>query len=279
VTTRYFQPAKRDQAFVKALFSGFDGTGKTQAAYAVAKGIIKHFYTDEKPIFMADTEKGSAFLVKDAQDLGLKLLVCKVRVFGDLIKMIGEAEEHGAVLIIDSLSHFWADLRRARRAANGGAPLAASDWDEIGAMWSEFSDRFVNSSCHIIATARAGWEYDEVLDAGGNKSSAKMGEKIKAQSEFGFEPSLRVEMAREPRAAGRARGRKRVVRGGLWTYAAYVMKDRSGTINGKRFEDPTFEQFLPAVEALNLGGEHKGVETDASSARIFTRAGAEDVRL
>ncbi len=30
-------------------------------------------------------------------------------------------------------------------------------------------------------------------------------------------------------------------------------------IDGQRFDDPTFEDFLPHINALNLGGEHIGV--------------------
>lgn len=275
-----FRPAENDQAFVKALFSGFAGSGKTTAAYRLAKGLIESLAGpgEKIPLLMADTEKGSSYLKADADCAGIPFEVNKTRVFTDLIPMIDEAERRGAVLVIDSLTHFRIELMRALMAANERTTMGASDWEALAVAWAPFSDRFVNSACHIILTARATFDYDEVLDEGGNKMAAKMGTKLKGLNDFDYEPSLTVEMQREPRAGAKARAQKRIVSDGLFNYVGYVMKDRSGTINGKRLVNPGFEDFRPSVECLNLGGKHLAVETGGSSKELFRRTRSE-VRL
>ena len=46
---------------------------------------------------------------------------------------------------------------------------------------------------------------------------------------------------------------------------AKVIKDRSTLLDGREFQDPTFENFLPHVERLNLGGRQMGVDTSRTS--------------
>jgi hypothetical protein len=41
---------------------------------------------------------------------GIALHTAKTRAFTDLLAAIPEAETHGSVLIVDSLTHFWVEL-------------------------------------------------------------------------------------------------------------------------------------------------------------------------
>jgi hypothetical protein len=44
-----------------------------------------------------------------------------------------------------------------------------------------------------------------------------------------------------------------------------VLKDRTDLIDGKTFDDPSFECFEPVVSALNIGGRHFVLDTSRTS--------------
>jgi len=46
---------------------------------------------------------------------------------------------------------------------------------------------------------------------------------------------------------------------------ASIIKDRSTSIDGKQFHNPTFESFMPHIKYLNLGGKQLGVDTTRNS--------------
>ena len=64
----------------------------------------------------------------------------------------------------------------------------------LKAMWREFTDRYVNSKLHVIMRGRAGYIWDDVEDEEGVKELKKVGTKMKAEVETGYEPSLLIEM-------------------------------------------------------------------------------------
>lgn len=281
IESKLFKPAERDQAYLKMGVKGFQGSGKTWTTYLVAKGLSVHLSPpsgEQMPLLYLDTEKGSAWLVDDAKTAGIPILASKTRVYANLLAGVDEAERLGGILVVDSLTHFAVHLAKDLRAEKGKDGMGPADFQKLNDVWLEFADRFVNSAAHIILCARAGWDYDESLDEEGNKVLEKLGTKFKGPAEIGFEPSLLVTMTQEPRGGGKARGRARVKSGKLWDYVAYIDKDRSQTIEGQRFENPTFDHFRPAIESLNLGGKHSGVDTAGSSRPLFRRERA-DVRL
>jgi hypothetical protein len=71
---------------------------------------------------------------------------------------------------------------------------------------------------------------------------------------MGYEPSLLVLMEREMDMATKTN-----------KHFAKVVKDRATVLDGKEFPDPVFENFLPHIERLNLGGRHLGVDTTRTS--------------
>lgn len=52
---------------------------------------------------------------------------------------------------------------------------------------------------------------------------------------------------------------------------AYILKDRSTRLEGKKFIDPTFEDFKPMFDFLNIGSNHVGIQTDRDSRVLFDR--------
>lgn len=274
ITSSLFRPATKGQAYVKAGFQGFMGGGKTFTGYSFAEGIIEHLSPpkgEKMPLLMVDTEDGSGFLKGLADAKGIPFLTSKTRAFVDLMTAVDEAQRLGGVLLIDSLTHPWGELVDARLAARGRDTMLAGDFLAVNRKWAQFMTKFLNASAHIILCGRAGYEYEDSKDEEGNRQANKVGTKMKAQAETGFEPSLLVEMVREPRVLGE-RGAARLKDGKLWNYVAYVLKDRSRTIEGRRFENPTFEDFQPHVASLNLGGDNAGVDTERSSRALFYRS-------
>lgn len=82
---------------------------------------------------------------------------------------------------------------------------------------------------------------------------------MKAESEIEFEPSLLLEMEQVPLNQTDS---KQV--GRTYTVKATVIKDRSNRLMGKSFIEPKFEDILPFISFLNIGGTHFGVKTESS---------------
>jgi hypothetical protein len=276
-----FKPAENQQAYLKCGMLGFPGSGKTYTAYLIARGLIQNLNgSHDAPILFIDTETGSDFLVSLAKEDGIPFYVSKTRSFADLCEAVKEAERLKGVLIIDSVTHFWTELQESYKREKKRTRLYFQDWGPLKETWRIFTDLYVNGKCHVIMNGRAGYEYDYGTDADGVKQLEKTGTKMQVETNMGYEPSLLVEMVREPKVEEQVAGSKagkRKVEGQLWNHVAYVLKDRTRTIEGARFENPTFEEFAPAIMFLNLDGSHLGVDTTRTSQSMFKNDAEKDV--
>lgn len=255
------QPARNEQAYLKAGIRGFEKCGKTFTSALIAVGLHKYIKS-KKSIAFLDTETGSSYVLGKFQEAGIPLLTAKSRAFVDLIAVCREAEKQCDILIIDSITHFWVELVDAYQKKMGRTRLRVQDWGPIKQEWREFSELYVNSKLHIIMCGRAGWEYDFEEDEDGVTEIRKTGTKMKAETETGFEPSLLIEMERIKANDGKI--------GQTLHARAWVVGDRFDVINGRCFDNPTFESFLPHIAKLNLGGTHVGIDTSKSSKDLFT---------
>lgn len=265
-----FKPATNTQAFAKVGIMGFAGSGKTYTATEFAIGLVEHMRKLEleignKPAFFLDTETGSDWITPRFKDAGINLNQAKTRAFKHLIPAVKEAEAEGSILIIDSISHFWRDLTESYQKKLNRKRLQFQDWNVLKQQWGEFTDIFVNSNSHIILCGRAGYEYDYIShDETDKKELTKTGVKMKAETETGYEPSLLILMERHQDMET-----NKVYRMG------HILKDRSTFLDGKEFRDPSFHDFLPHVEFLNLGGSQLGVTTE-NSEELFDVEGKPD---
>ena len=261
-----FKQSENEQAYLKAGLMGFAGAGKTYTAKELAIGLHLHCIKNGTrqqgdPVYFLDTETGSDWVQKDFQDAGIPLLVDKVVAFASLVPSIKEVAEHKGILIIDSITHFWKELTESYARERRRTSLTFADWGWIKQKWGEFTRMFVNSPCHIIMCGRAGFEYDFFEDEAGKKELAKTGIRMKAEGETGYEPSILVLMERK---------QELLPKGGLVvSHTGYIVKDRGNVIDGKVFQNPKFEDFLPHIERLNLGGSHVGVDDSVTSGGII----------
>lgn len=262
------QPAENQQAFAKVGILGFAGSGKTFTAALIAKGIIDGI--GGKSVAFFDTETGSDFLVSSFKESDIDLRVAKSRAFTDLLSVIKDAEASDAVLIIDSITHVWRELCDTYQKKKGVARLQFHHWAEIKGEWQEYTDLFVNSNLHIIVCGRAGYEWDFNEDEEGHKELIKTATKMKVETEFGFEPSLMIEMERLTPEKDKGES---VRVGSKWIHRAHILKDRADKINGAHFDYPVFENFVPHFDALNIGGKHLGCDTDRTSDDLFNSDG------
>lgn len=263
-----FKAATNTQAYLKAGIMGFAGDGKTYTATTLAIGLVGmmrklKLKDGEKPVMFLDTETGADWIKPRFDAANIELFTAKTRAFTDLLSAISEAEKNGSVMIIDSITHFWRNITEEyaqRKGRKNG--LQFQDWAWLKAQWGRFTDQFVNSNAHIIMCGRAGYEYDFFEQEGGKKELEKTGIKMKAETETGYEPSILVLMEKH----------RDMKTGEVWRTAS-ILKDRSTRIDGKEFRNPTFEDFRPHIEFLNLGGQQLGVDTSRTSSELFTDDG------
>lgn len=245
-------------AYLKGGLLGFAGSGKTHTASHLAIGLSKDI-GDDKPVAFFDTETGSDYLIHAFEAAKIELLVAKTRSFQDLIAFMKEAEQQCSVAIIDSISHVWTELlesyQRRLKRRNG---LLFQDWGPIKTEWRQFTDLYLNSRMHVILCGRAGYEYDMETNEAGKKELIKSGTKMRAETEMGYEPSLLLEMERLRKEDGHG-----------WIHRCWVLKDRTGRINGKAIDNPTYEDFRPVISFLNVKGTHLGVDTTRNSDDMF----------
>jgi len=250
------------QGYLKAGFLGFNKSGKTHTAMLLALELRKRL-SITTPIAIFDTEAGGeAIASRVRKETGMPLIGEKSRSMADLLKLARECEAGAAeILIVDSITHPWRELCQAylaqvnkAREAMGRAKrtrLEFQDWAAIKERWSEWTDFYLNSKLHIIICGRAGfeWDFEETENADGTtrKELVKTGIKMKVESEFGFEPSLLVEMERLQVPDSSQPTRFRIV------HRATVLGDRFDVMDGKTIDNPTGEWFAPHLDMLTPG--------------------------
>jgi hypothetical protein len=250
--------------FVKASFAGFSGTGKSRTSSEFVAGTYKALKCT-KPILFIDNEKGSRFLVPFFKKQEIDVLVKDTTSLADVITAM-EYLRNGEIdfLFVDSLSKIWYQYVKDYKSKNKITFMSLEHWGKILPAWQEeFSDKFVDLAGNFVFTGRGGFSYEKEEDTtkedGSTKKGAfvKSGVKMKLAGETPFEPDLNVWMELRQTVTGK----------GVKVYReAQIMKDRSATIDGKIFKNPTFKEFKPFIDFI-LGtplGDVAGV-TDATN--------------
>lgn len=252
------KPAIMQQSFLKMGIYGDAKSGKTYTASLVAVGLHK-LIGSKKPVAFFDTETGSEYVMKTIfEKQGVELLTAKSRSFSDLMTVHKEATESADVLIIDSITHVWQEIQKAYKTKHGIKDLMLYDWGPIKEEWATFTAAYLNSRLHVIVCGRAQDIWDDRVDERGKKEKVVIGSKMATEKGLAYEPSLLVEMEKVLEQ-----------KSGFLIPRAWVIGDRFSALDGKVFDKPTFETFLPHISMLNLGGEHVGIDTTRSSADLF----------
>lgn len=247
------------QGYLKAGFLGFQKAGKTFTSAKLACG-VKKFFNLPGPIAFFDTESGAGYIREMVEaESGQQLMCVASHSFDDLCITGQECLTEGiSVLIVDSVTHIWRELCDAHLKAvnkkkedfcrNKGykftpkQSLEFQDWSHVKKVWNKWTDFYINSKLHIIICGRAGYEYDmQSNEETGKKELVKTGIRMKTEGEFGFEPSLLVEMERDQIPEN---GSFKMIR------RATVIGDRFHIIDGSTCIDPDFEFFKPHIAKL-----------------------------
>ena len=103
---------------------------------------------------------------------------------------------------------------------------------------------------------------------------------MKTESEFGFEPSLVIEMERVSQNRQEVEALKNELKksfkpkiGSKSIHFAHILKDRTDTINGQSYKNLTYKDFLPHIKNLNLGGTQLGIDNNRNSEELFDAQG------
>lgn len=272
-----FQKLGQGAGYLKAGLYGNAGSGKTHTATLIGVG-LKRDWKLPGPILYFDTETGSEYvnpLVREGT--GEDALAVKSRVFSDAVAAIQEAEKLGGILIIDSVTHIWEELKKSyvdqlnkRRVDAGKSPkpkLEFQDIDNLKKTWNPFTELYLNSKVHIILCGRLGnvWEFETNED--GKRELIKTATKMKTESELGYEPSLLCEMERVQDTVN-GKLTKEVMR------RCTVMKDRFRVLDGKQFDNPTYETFKPHIAFLKPGAVNS-VDTTRQTQHEIDTEGAD----
>jgi hypothetical protein len=264
---KLLKPAKSSSAYLKCGIQGFTAAGKTFTAMLIALGLHKKL-KDKRPVAFIDTETGSDYIIPKFKEAGVELVVAKTRSFTEVQAIVKEAEENCSIIITDSISAIWFDYIESYKKKKNRKFIQFQDWGELKPVWrTDFTDKcYINSKIHFIICGRAGYEYDYETDEEGRKELIKTGTKMKAETEFGYEPSLLLEMERIKDLDDKGKVKRMIHR-------CTVLKDRFDLFNGSVFDDPDFSCFEPHIDALNLGGDHLGIDLSKDSQGAFTAPG------
>lgn len=235
--------------FIKASFGGFQGAGKTRTATEFIIGAYKDLHCS-KPILIIDNEKGSRFLIPIFKKAGIEAIAKDSSSLADIIQAFEflQRKEIG-FLFIDSLTKVYYKFVKDYKTKNKKSFMTLQDWGKILPAWQEeFSDRFVNAEGNIVFTGRGGFEYEKEEDTKDDEGNVtekgqfvKSGFKMKIAGDTPYETDLNVWMQLEKELKEGKPHQSNI---------AYILKDRSDTINGKIFEMPKYKQFKPIINFI-----------------------------
>jgi len=244
--SEFASPLAAENHFIKMSIGGFAGSGKTRTASEFAAGIYKDLGLTG-PILILDNELSARFLKPFFNAQGIDVITKDTDTLGDVLTSFDFLEKKEVALVfIDSLTKMWYKFIRDYRANHSNRKMTLNDWGVVIPEWQDkFSDRLVKVKGNIVFTGRGGYEYDlEEVEEGGRtkKQFVRSGVKMKMQGETAFETDINIWMeAKEEMENGSVTKQWR---------EAFIMKDRSTTIDGKTFVNPTYKDFKPVIDFL-----------------------------
>jgi hypothetical protein len=266
--------AKPKYAKVGAL--GFQGSGKTFESLLLACGLHKKIGSN-RPIRIFDTEGGISYQLERIRALtGMEPEGEQRQSFVDLMAFTRTCQE-GDIVMVDSVTHPWAELLRAAKTRAKGLRAIGIAKDE----WAPFTQWVLGSPCHVFICGRAGYDFDQEEDEHGHKEMVKTGTRMKTEGEFGYEPSLLLEMIRAQS------------KDGVIEHEILVKKDRFALLDGRSFlfgpdarvlsdlaYNPVFKVFEPWFDKLDLSvqGAPSGLDISDKTATILDANGDGEYR-
>lgn len=221
-----FKKAVKSQSRLRLALYGPSGAGKTFTSLAIASGM------GEK-IALIDTERGSAskyadlfgFDVCELQDKSIDSYVAAIR---------GAGSAGYDVLVVDSLSHAWAELleeiNRLTKSKFKGNSWSA--WSDGSPKQKQLVDSILGCDSHVIATMRSKTEWSQD-NSGGKARPVKIGLSPEQGKGIEYEFDMLASITPE--------------------HIMYVEKDRTAKFQDKTIEKPGAEFGKDLVAWLNTG--------------------------
>ena len=177
--------SSRKQLKLRIGISGASGFGKTKSALLLAHGITE----DWSKIAVIDSEQSSSSCYSDLGEFNVVELNAPYSP-ERFIQAIELCEKSGMeVCIIDSISMEWSGTGGCLEIHEklGGR---FQDWAVVTPRHQAFIDKILNSTCHIITTARRKTDYS--LDVGSNGKTKVVKHGMKEITREGYEYELTV---------------------------------------------------------------------------------------
>lgn len=177
--------ATRKQAKIKLALQGPSGSGKTYSALLLAYGITGNW----SQIAVIDTENHSADLYAH---LGSFNVLSLEKPFSPerYIEAIDVCEKADmGVIILDSITHEWDGAGGVLDIHQAMMGNSFTNWSKVTPRHNAFVQKFLQSSCHIIATIRTKQDY-VLSEKNGKMVPEKVGLKAVTREGMDFEFTL-----------------------------------------------------------------------------------------
>ena len=264
-----FQKPRQLKAALKMALYGPAGSGKTFTSLLLAEGLAKG-----KRIAFVDTEQGTAFYGQDVparkpHPQAFDFDVLHTRSITEVLAALKQLDpDRYGVVVLDSMSHMWDSCKNAytgKLTRQGTVPFHA--WATIKKPYRDLMHGLLNSPMHVLICGRQSVDYGEDESTGELTSK---GFRMRAEGETGYEPDVLLRLEQR-----RSKNQPRAIT------AAHVEKDRTGVLNGRTIEWPSFDSVAKPLLGL-LGGTQAWLPSDEEvgwrDAEALARAEAERER-
>lgn len=216
------------QSYCKATIFGGAGSGKTTLAEELAIGIC-HNTESSKRVYVIDTEGGMQFYAKKFEDEKVECFISDTQfsTYNEFIQVLREAvRARPDVLIIDNISSI-GELVEKQYITD--QKQSFFQWGKAKQHYrANVIDVLQNAPFHIIVCAREA-----------NKESDSSEIKLKLGLGIDYELNILIHTSI-------------MMEGGEQIRQARIMKDRTGVIDGKIFNNATFNNIAPVLDQLEI---------------------------
>jgi hypothetical protein len=229
-------------------------THNSMSSLLFAEGLAK---VTGKRVAFVDTEHGTDFYAQEVKerkvhpaafDFDALYTRSLTEILAEVTKL--REEEYG-VVVIDSMTHVWEaamNAYRGKRTSVGSIPISA--WGSIKKPYKALMAHLLSTTMHVVICARQSVEYEKNEDG----ELTAVGLKMKAEGETAYEPHILIRM--EAVKQGKAQ---------VPVITAFVEKDRTGILQGRAIENPTFEGVVRPILGV-LGHTQAAIPTDEETA-------------